>query len=287
MTIARVFPRRTRATPTDDLAFARMPLLADFAKGIDRVHVSVSFSWDKPLAETMAKAWEGVAPVTVGGPAYDDPAGEFVPGMYLKPGYVITSRGCPRCCDHCTAWRREGRRVRTLPIRDGWNVLDNNLLACPSDHVRQVFAMLSRQPQPAEFTGGLEAAIIRDWHVKLIADLKPKQLFFAYDEPDDWEPLVVATAKIHDAWPATLTGPQLRCYVLIGMADDTMEAAERRLWNVVKLGVRPMAMLWRGINGEGHTEKAWKRFQREWANPRIVGTKMKQHPLSPTEAANA
>ena len=34
--------------------------------------------------------------------------GDFVPGRYLAPGYVITSRGCPNRCWFCSVWRREG-----------------------------------------------------------------------------------------------------------------------------------------------------------------------------------
>jgi hypothetical protein len=35
-----------------------------------------------------------VAPVKVGGPAFSAPGGDFIPGRYMKRGYVITSRGC-------------------------------------------------------------------------------------------------------------------------------------------------------------------------------------------------
>jgi hypothetical protein len=37
-----------------------------------------------------------------------------------------------------------------LPIIDGWNVLDDNLLACPREHVEAVFAMLWRPETPSQ-----------------------------------------------------------------------------------------------------------------------------------------
>ncbi|MCL5103035.1 MAG: hypothetical protein M1133_02815 [Armatimonadetes bacterium] len=113
--IARVFPRRTKATPVDDLAFYDEPGL--FPPCVDEVHVSVTFTYDLPRAEHLAKAWERVAPVTIGGPATGMPGGEFTPGAYLKAGYVITSRGCPNRCWFCSVWRREGN-TRELVRRD-------------------------------------------------------------------------------------------------------------------------------------------------------------------------
>ena len=90
-TVARVFPRKTNASPDDYLAFFDVP---DDEINVDEVHVSVTFTYDIPKAEILAEAWEKIAPVTIGGPAYLDFAGDFTPGMYLKKGYVITSRGC-------------------------------------------------------------------------------------------------------------------------------------------------------------------------------------------------
>ena len=53
MKIIRVFPRRTNATPDDDLAIVgRTPGFFDEA---DEIHVSVAFTWDLPRAEWLAK----------------------------------------------------------------------------------------------------------------------------------------------------------------------------------------------------------------------------------------
>ena len=124
MRLIRVFPRRTRATPDDPLAYVGPPDL--FAKA-DAVHISVAFTWDMPAAEQLAEQWQHVAPVTIGGPATSKAAGDdFTPGQYLKLGYVITSRGCPNHCWFCSVWKREGPTVRELPIKDGWNIQDDN-----------------------------------------------------------------------------------------------------------------------------------------------------------------
>lgn len=267
MRLIRVFPRRTKATPTDPLVYIGGPDL--FAEA-DRVHISVAFSWDVPAVDGLEREWRRIAPVEVGGPATGQRGEEFTPGLYLRDGYTITSRGCPNRCWFCSVPKRDGG-IRELPIRDGWNVLDDNLLACSDQHVRDVFAMLAHQKHPIEFTGGLEAARLQDWHVAAIADLKPVQSFFAYDTPDDYEPLRSAALRIREAWPAAITGHRLRCYVLIGYPWDTMDAADMRLRAVLDLGMWPMAMLWRDERGCLPSEE-WRRFQRQWARPAIIAS---------------
>lgn len=63
--IIRVFPTKTHATPEDEFVRIReTPSLFDEA---DEVHISVTFTWDKPWAEWAARQWERVAPVKIGG----------------------------------------------------------------------------------------------------------------------------------------------------------------------------------------------------------------------------
>jgi hypothetical protein len=266
--IARVFPRRTKATPIDDLAFYDVPGL--FPPEVDEVHVSVTFTYDLPRAERLAREWRHVAPVKIGGPATGERGEEFVPGRYLKPGYVITSRGCPNCCWYCDVWRRDGR-VRELPITDGWIVQDDNLLACSDGHIRAVFAMLAKQREAARFTGGLEAARLLPWHAEAMA-LRFDHLFFAYDDPSEYEPLRNAVDLMHRTGVKS-GSHKLRCYVLIGHPRDTFEAAEKRLADCLQLGLFPMAMLYR--DAQGLVDPEWRRFQRGWAAPAAVGARIK------------
>jgi hypothetical protein len=270
MKIIRVFPRRTKLTPDDEnVRVACAPGLFDEA---DEVHVSVLFKEDLPKAERLAKEWSRVAPVKIGGVATGERGGDFVPGMYVKKGAVITSRGCPNQCWFCDAWRNEGNEIRELPITEGWNVLDNNLLRCDERHVRQVFAMLHRQSEPVQFTGGLESAALLDWHIDLLVKLQPKQMFFAYDTPNDLEALQHAGRKLGSAG-FTLASRILRSYCLIGYHNDTFELAEKRLRDCWQAGFVPMAMLYR--NGKTEPTREWKRFARVWARPAILCAKMK------------
>ena len=264
MQIIRVFPRRTNATPDDHLALVgRGPDMFDQA---DAVHVSVTWTWDLPFAEKLCEAWKHVAPVTIGGPATGQAGQDFTPGMYVKRGYVITSRGCPNRCWFCSVWRRDGD-IRELPILEGWNVLDDNLLACSEGHIREVFSMLKKQKERIQFTGGLEAARLTPWVAEALRALKPKQMFFAYDTPDDYEPLRKAGQLLLNTG-FTTTSHALRCYVLCGYQNDTFEAAEKRMRETMDAGFVPMAMLWRNADGNRTTE--WMRWQRQWARPAMI-----------------
>lgn len=224
MKIARVFPRRTKATPTDDLAFVGAPGL--FPPEVDEIHISVTFTWDLSEAERLEREWRHVAPVKIGGPATGMRGEDFTPGMYLKPGYVITSRGCPNRCWFCSVPKREGN-IRELPIKEGWNVLDDNLLACSGFHIASVFEMLEQSNHAIEFTGGIEAKELKLWQVSWFERLRTriKSIFFAYDTPDDYEPLVSAGKQLLEAG-FKVSSHSLRCFVLIGYPKDTIEKAE-------------------------------------------------------------
>jgi hypothetical protein len=270
MKILRVFPRRTNATPDDeDVRINVTPSLFDEA---GEVHVSVAFTWDIPRAEYLAKAWQTVAPVRIGGAAFNEPGGDFVPGMYMKRGYVITSRGCPNRCWFCSVPKREGYAIRELPITDGWIVTDDNLLACSPAHINAVFEMLKRQPHRPQFVGGLEAKLLTCHMAAKLRALKPLTMFFAYDTPDDFEPLFQAGKYLREAG-FSKESQIARCYVLCGYRGDNIEAAEKRLWQTWEAGYFPFAMLYRDKTGQ--YEKTWRQFQREWANHIIVGSKLK------------
>ena len=269
MRLIRVFPRRTKATPTDALAYTGPPDL--FAEA-DAIHISVTFTSDKPRAERLAEQWQRIAPVTVGGVAYGDPGTEFIPGRYIKPGYTFTSRGCPRRCWFCSVWKRDPV-PRLLPIQDGWNILDDNLLACPEPHVRAVFEMLRRQTRRVEFTGGLEALALQEYQVELLAGLRPRPtMFWAYDPGDAFETLVSAARRLLAAG-FTRESHRLRCYVLIGYPKDTFDRALQRLTDMLRIGFTPMAMLWQPEepSQEKYRPSAeWRAFQRRWARPAII-----------------
>ena len=272
MKIARVFPVRTSATPVDDLAFIGSPDLFSQKIEVDKVHISVTFSWDIQEGERLYNEWKKIAPTEIGGPAMGTRGEDFTPGMYLKEGYVITSRGCNNLCWFCNVWKREGE-TRELPIKEGYIIQDDNLLSCTENHIKEVFAMLAKQKERPIFYGGLESRKLQDWHCKELLNLRPKQMFFAYDTPEDKEPLYDA-GKLLFKHGFSRRSQSLRCYVLVGYPLDTFEAADKRLNETMDAGFMPFAMLYR--DDSGWRDPEWIKFTWPWMRPAAISQKYRQ-----------
>lgn len=261
--IARVFPTKTSMSPTDDDAYFGPPIFD--TPHYDEVHISVSFTWDLSRAEFLRIAWKNYGDkVFVGGPACDDAGGEFVAGRYLRKGITITSRGCPNNCPFCYVPKREGK-LRELPVVIGNIIQDNNFTSCSREHQTKVFEMLKTQ-KAVVFQGGLEAARIDDWFVEQLRSLRLKELWLAYDHDNADKPLAKAVNKLKRFFKRD----KIRCYVLIGFGEDTIEKAESRLQKAVEIGVFPFAMLYKPKDYSAD----WYRFAREWIRPAIIRTKI-------------
>ncbi len=269
--ILRVFPSRTEMTPTDALAFVGDPPLP-FARpapaDIDEVHVSCTFTWDRQEVERLADAWRTLGyRVRLGGPAYGDPGGEFTPGLYVARGGVMTSRGCIRRCAHCFVPEREGR-LRTLAIKQGWDVLDNNLLACPRPHIEAVLDMLETQPRAARFSGGIDARLCRPWFAARLAAMRVDILYTAWDSPGQ---MADAERAIGILRAAGLRQRQVGCYVLMGYDGDTPDQAESRAECVLEFGGMPFAMYYRADkSSKVQTPPEWHPLVRKFSRPAIM-----------------
>jgi hypothetical protein len=124
--------------------------------------------------------------------------------------------------------------------------------------------------KPVEFTGGLEAKRLKQWHVDALRDLKPKQLFFAYDTPDDFEPLINAGKLLLEAG-FTVASKSLRCYVLCGFPGDTIAAAHARMTETMQAGFFPMAMYFQDSkSGKTDIPSDWKKWKRKWIRPAMM-----------------
>ena len=255
----RVFPRRTKWTPDDELAFVGDPPL--FRPPEQSIFISVTFTWDIPEGERLWRTWsEFYAPVWIGGPAFNDPGGEFESGIFIKEGVTITSRGCPKKCPWCLASKREGR-IRQLEIKDGWIVEDNNLLACSKKHIESVFEMLSKQKNPIEFAGGLDGDFLSRWHIDSFKKLRVKQFWFACDHPQAFKRLEKVANLMAD-----FPEQKKRCYVMIGYNGESLKDTEKRLEKVYSMGFLPFSQLYQGDQRKEYS-KDWQKLNRKWSRP--------------------
>lgn len=268
MRIARVFPRRTSMTPNDEDAYVGLPPLG--CPKYDEIHISATFTWDRLKADSLVENWWSYGKVILGGPAYSSTSTEFEPGRYLRKGITITSRGCPNACAWCFVPEREGK-LRELPIQPGYIIQDNNLLACSKSHIRKVFEMLKVQRRAAVFSGGFEAARVTDNVIEDLRDLRINEVWLSYDFDGAESCVAKAIGKLRRFLPFD----KVRCYVLIGQPNDTIEKAQRRLEWVAMRGALPFAMRYRtwGTFYERsfvHPEREWSLLARQWTRPAIT-----------------
>lgn len=262
MRILRVFPRATALTPDDDMAVVGDPSL--LRPSADEVRISVTFTWDVAEAVRLAQAWEVYYPgkVRVGGPAFGAAGGAFVPGRYVREGVTFTSRGCNNRCPFCLVPQREGRLVELERIAPGYIVNDNNFVQCSPAHRRQVYAMLTKQPKAAVFSGGIQASLVTERVAAELRDIRIHELFLAADSDAALRPLERAVGRL-----SFLPRRKLRCYVLIGYGGETIEQAERRLERCWDAGVLPFAQLYQPAERWIEYPREWRALARKWSRP--------------------
>lgn len=269
--LLRVFPRRTSYTPLDELAFVGDPPL--IRPEADEVHVSVTFTWDREKGQRLAEAWgQYYSNVHLGGPAFGDGGGPFIPGRYVKPGVTFATRGCDRRCPWCLVPEREGR-LATLPVQEGWIIQDNNLLQAPREHIDRVLDMLRQQRRRAVFAGGLDARLVDDWFAKRLKTVRIKEVFLAADTPRSLKPLRAAVARL-----SYLPRHKLRCYVMIGYRGEGLPAARRRLQAVWDAGCLPFAQLYQPPYGRIEYGPDWAALARTWSRPAAMVASHKEEP---------
>jgi len=261
--IIRVFPRKTKWTPSGENVFYGYAPLTGLGlpdKDIP-VFISCVFTWDIQKAYKIKESWSiFYSDVKIGGPAFKDPGGEFEPGLFIKPGVTITSRGCIRNCPYCFVPKREGK-IRELEIKSGWIVQDNNLLACSKSHIMKVFEMLSVQKKAIKFSGGLDSGLLKDWHIDEFLKLNVGELWFACDENKDLDSLKRALDMISD-FPLNAK----RCFVLMGFNGESIKEAERRVESVFEMGFLPFAQLYQSVVKTEYSND-WKKLSRKWSRP--------------------
>ena len=255
----RVFPRRTKWTPTDALAFVGDPPL--FRPPVQPVAVSVTFVDDINEGLRLQKAWSAHYPdVEVGGPAFGDPGHRFIPGRFLKPGVTITSRGCPARCPWCFVPQREGG-IREYPIQDGYILQDNNILACSDGHVARVFEMLRRQKRGIVFSGGIDTARLRWHHLDLFRSVRVSEIWVACDTNGDL-PALSRAAEILKEFPTR----KKRCYAMVGFDGEHIIDASERMKKILDMGFLPFCQLYQGPT-KRYYSREWRALAKKWARP--------------------
>ncbi|MDO9491276.1 hypothetical protein [Acetobacterium sp.] len=273
--ILRVFPKKTSYTPEDPLTYypdgiIQAPMFSLFPK-FDEIHISCSFTWDKDYCIKLQEQYQAFTdrPVKIGGPGFVSAAEDFVPGLYLKPNIIFTSRGCNNQCPWCIVPKIEGY-LKELPICPGNIVQDNNFLQTSKNHKDKMFEML-RSQRRIQFKGGLQSNLIDDHFVENVRSLKIDELWLACDTDQSLLAFRTACKKLVKGG---FNREKIKCYVLIG---DDMEANENRLQEVYRMGAMPFAQLVRDFSSyKTEYSMEWKAFARQWQRPASIKAHMER-----------
>lgn len=272
MKIIRVFPYKTSYTPTDRYSFIGLPPFRELIPDHDEVHISCTFTWDKKRCQELAYQWEVATdkPVKLGGVAFGSPSDDFIPGLYIKPNIIFTTRGCNNACPWCIVPGLEGQ-LKELPIYPGNWIQDNNFLQASRAHKEKVFEMLRGQKAIC-FKGGLEADLIDDHFINHITSLRIKELWLACDTDGTLPAFKKACEKLRSAG---FSREKIKCYALSYGKD--MDADEARCRQIYEAGAMPFMQLYRDFSGE-KTEygKEWNAFCRQWQRPAAIRAHMEK-----------
>lgn len=272
MRIIRVFPRETSYTPNDDYCFFGYPPFLELIPPHDEIHISCTFTWDKPLARELQFQWQMATdkPVKLGGVAFKSPAEDFIQGLYIKKNIIFTTRGCNNHCPWCFVPGIEGK-LKRLPICEGNIIQDNNFLQANKDHKRKVYEMLRTQKNVC-FRGGLEPDLIDDDFVENIQQLRIKELWLACDTDARFDNFAKGMEKLVKAG---FPRDKIRCYALSYAKD--MDADEKRCIRIFKAGAMPFVQLYQDDSETKKTyPREWNEFQRNWSRPAIIKARMKE-----------
>lgn len=214
----------------------------------DTAYISVVFTWLLPAAYSLA-VWyrqQGYK-VQAGGSAVKlmpnylagvaDTNGASVDALPRhNPAATFTSRGCIRRCDFCAVPITEGALVELATFLPLPIVCDNNILACSMRHFDRVIDALMAC-RGVDFNQGLDARLLRPYHIDRLKDLDIAVIRFAFDDISLESTVVSAIERIVKAgYPRR----KVRCYVLVNY-DDTPAGALYRCTILKSLGILPFA----------------------------------------------
>ncbi len=189
--------------------------------------------------------------------------------------YGFLTRGCPRGCEYCHVGCKEGRKsYKVADLGTFWHgqkniiLLDPNITACKD--WKPLFQQLIDSNAWIDFSQGLDIRLMDKEKIKMLMQMKIKQVHFAWDRYQDKKEIVPKFKEFKE-----LTGwdkRKLPVYVLINF-NTTIEQDLDRIYTLRDLGYWPYVMVY---NKESTKPGDTVRRMQRWVNMRAVFEKVKR-----------
>lgn len=188
------------------------------------------------------------------------------PSLTADTAYGFLTRGCPRGCDFCHVASKEGRcSYKVADLDEFWKgqkdieLLDPNILAC-RDH-KDLLQQLIDSKARVEFNQGMDVRLITDSNLKLLKQIKPKSVHFAFDR---WQDKDIVEPKLQMVSEETdWSRSKVSVYILTNF-DTTIEQDLYRIELCRRLNFQPYVMIY----DKTHCNPIYRKLQR-YCNPYI------------------
>lgn len=164
--------------------------------------------------------------------------------------YGFLTRGCPRGCEYCHVGCKEGRKsYKVADLGTFWRgqkniiLLDPNITACKD--WKPLFQQLINSSAWVDFSQGLDIRLMDRKKIKMLRQMKIKQVHFAWDRYQDKKEIVPKFKEFKE-----LTGwdkRKLSVYVLVNF-NTTIEQDLDRIYTLRDLGYWPYVMVYNKEN---------------------------------------
>ena len=171
-----------------------IPLYRNIA---DRIYVSCIFEANRD----KCFFWEDDSKVNIGGSGFDIESKLPAEIEAVRPRINLgfTTRGCIRKCPFCIVPQKEGSIKVVGDLLDLWGdgrnknitLLDNNILAVPN-HFEYICEQARKHKIRLDFTQGLDHRLLNQDIIDLLKSIRHAEPFFAWDNPADFNSVVVA-----------------------------------------------------------------------------------------------
>ena len=177
-----------------------------------------------------------------------------IDGFFKDAMTLFTTRGCPNKCSYCMVWRMETEFYINLKWKDNLEkinkkicvISDNNFLAAPQNHIKNVISVLNKTKKKVIFNNGIDCRLIDEKNAKLLSTLHYIKSGFrtAFDRMTDDGYYQKAMELMNKKMK--LKGNSYT-YVLFNYMDTPQEAYYRvkECW---KYGSNPYLMQYRPLN---------------------------------------